>query len=180
MTASLKLILLNGAVAVGKSTLTRKYTDSHPLALGIEGDQIISMLGGWIEKEDTARELVFELTKSMLIPHLRAGYDVVLPYLVTDNTHVEAFETIASECRAQFIEIALVTEKDDAVRRLFERGAWGEIDAPALSEADVPVAEDLYDRMMNELEKRPRAIRIHSVKGEADATYRRFIEAIES
>jgi DNA transposition AAA+ family ATPase len=53
-----KLILLYGFASSGKTTLSKKYISEHPLALSIEGDQIINMMGQWRANENEARELV--------------------------------------------------------------------------------------------------------------------------
>ena len=40
-----KVILLNGFAGAGKTTLARKYIDSHPLSIVIEGDELIVNIG---------------------------------------------------------------------------------------------------------------------------------------
>lgn len=42
-----KLIMLNGAAAVGKTTMADRYAADHPLVLNIAGDQLIAMIGCW-------------------------------------------------------------------------------------------------------------------------------------
>jgi len=79
-----KIILINGFAGSGKTTIARMYTDNHPLAMLIEGDELIVNIGGWLDNEPQARDLVFELSKKMLDTALSFGYDVVLPYLVVD------------------------------------------------------------------------------------------------
>lgn len=172
-----KLVLLGGAAGVGKTTITQRYLNENPLTLGIEGDVIIAMMGQWIDYEDAARELLFELTKCMVATHLKAGRDVVLPYLVTDVSHVEAFEKIANESGARFIEVALMADKDEAIRRIFERGTWGEPGTPPLTKNDLPIVERLYDAMTAELKKRPGTTIIPAIRGDVETTYSQFCAA---
>lgn len=85
--------MLYGFAASGKSTLAKKFIDENPLAVAIEGDQIIGMIGQWRNNEDEARRLVFEHTKSIASNHLQVGYDVIIPYLLNDVTDSASFDT---------------------------------------------------------------------------------------
>lgn len=173
-----KLILLIGAAGVGKTTIAQMYLDEHPLALSINGDDIIVMIGRWLEHEDEARKFVFEFTKKLARTHLEAGHDVIVPYLLTDAMHAEAFEDIASGLGVPFFEVVLSVNKQEAIHRLFDRGAWGESDAPPLTEADMPVVEALYDKMIAALSGRSSSVSIDARRGEISETYRQFLEVL--
>lgn len=173
-----KVILLNGSAGVGKTTISKMYLDEHPLTLSIEGDQIIGMMGHWRQHEVSARDLVFEHTKAMLTTHLKRGYDVLLPYLLTNADHAIAFEKIAKECNASFYEIILLVDKSEATKRLLERGVWGEEGSEQLTHKHKPEMESLYDSMVEELDKRPNTIQIKVVKEDVSGTYTQFLKAI--
>ena len=174
-----KLIIIHGFAGVGKTTIAKRYIDDHPLALNIEGDNLIVMLGQWITHEDQAREYVFALTKSMIATHLKAGKDVIVSYLLTDARHSEAFEQTAKEHNADFYEVLLSVDKEDAVNRLLERGTWGEPGSPPLTENDLPSIHKLYETMDAETAKRPDMITIHPVKDDIESTYQALLEAIK-
>lgn len=154
----IKLILLNGFAGNGKSTIGKRYIKEHPLALMIEGDEIIVNLGDWLANENEARKIIFELTKSLIDTHLRLGYDVILPYLVTNKNHVNAFREIANKHDAKFYNFLLHNEKPTAIRNLLKRGTWGEAGLDPLSDKDMPAIEDLYDKMESQLEHQADAI----------------------
>lgn len=104
-----KAILLNGFAGLSKTTIARMYVDSHPLAMVIEEDELIVNIGSWLDHEDRARELVFELIKKMLETALGRGHDVILPYLVLDADRVIELEDIAKNLNAHFYEFYLAT-----------------------------------------------------------------------
>jgi predicted kinase len=178
MTPQPKLILLNGAAGVGKTTIARMYRDQHPLALSIEGDELIAMIGSWLQYENQARDCVLDFTLAMANSHLQQGYDVIVPYLLTAAEDAEAFEALAQQHGAQFFEILLMADKQEAIRRLYARGRWGEPNAPPLTAQDQPVAESLYDRMMAAATTRPRTIAVPSAKDDAAGTYRSLMQAL--
>jgi predicted kinase len=171
-------ILLNGFAGAGKSTIARRYIADHPLALVIEGDELIVNLGSWLEREGEARELVYEMIKSLLTIHLSKGYDVVLPYLVADNRHIKEFESIAANANATFHNFLLFNEKEVAVQRLLERGTWGEAGTDLLSEKDIPEIEKLYDAMERQLEHQDRVVVIDQSSLSIDETYQAIASAM--
>lgn len=175
-----KLILLNGPAGIGKTTIARLYVDAHPLSLRLEGDSIIGMIGDWRNNEEAARTLKFAHITSMIKTHLLAGYDVVLPYLVTDSTHAEKFEALAAEFGANFIEIILSTDKGTAVKQLLKRGVWGEEGSKQLTEEDIPRIERLYDLMIAESKKRASVKVLPFVKDDIDVTYSTFLSLVAS
>jgi len=143
-----KLILLNGPPGVGKSTIARQYINEHPLALIVDDDQLLVMLGQWQKHEAQARKLIFELTEGLIGDHLQSGYDVVVPYLILHVDEFATLEELAVKHKARFCAFTILVEKDQAVRRLMRRGTWGEIDLPPVTSQDIPYIEELYDRMM--------------------------------
>jgi predicted kinase len=173
-----KLILLNGFAGAGKTTIARKYIENHPLALVIEGDEIIVNIGQWLENEEEARKLVFELVKAMVRTYLQSGNDVVLPYLVTNARHADEFETLAAECSADFYEILLHSDRPEAIARLLKRGTWGEAGVSPLTNQDLPAIEELMSRMEAEIEKRPNNTKITIKEDDPDDTYRLLMNHI--
>ena len=165
------LILLNGFAGSGKSTIARRYIDEHPLSLLIEGDELIVNMGQWLEHEPQARDLVYAHLQHIAATHLTAGYDVVLPYLVTDASHVKAFEQIAATHHANFFNFLLFNEKEQAIARLLERGTWGEAGLDPLSDKDMPEISRLYDAMEQQLESQKGIIIVNQAKFSVDESY---------
>jgi adenylate kinase family enzyme len=173
-----KLVLLYGAAGVGKTTITARYIEEHPFTLGVDGDELVVMIGQWLHSEEAARRQVFEFTKAMASIHLKAGHDVLVPYLPTDAVQLQIFEELADTRSADFIEIELAVSKDEAVRRLMQRGTWGEKGTDPITEADIPVIEGLYDTMQEVLSTRRSIQRVVSPEGAVDAVYQSVKEII--
>ena len=174
-----KLIILYGFASSGKTTLAKRYIDEHPLTMAVEGDQIIGMIGQWRKNEDEARSMIFGHTQSITENHLEAGYDVILPYLLSDSTQIDAFENIAKKCSASFHEIYIELEKEDAVDRLLKRGCWGEEGSRKLTEDDREMLMDRYEYMENVMKERINTESISNVVGEMEETYKKLLEAIQ-
>lgn len=173
-----RLILLYGFASSGKTTLAKKYTDEHPLSIAVEGDQIISMMGQWRKHEEKARELVFEHTKSIVKNHLSAGYDVLLPYLLTNPDHTKKFEILAKELSIPFYEIYIEIKRDDAIERLLARGEWGEEDSPKLTNNDLPEINNLFDTMEKAMNERSNVQAIAAELGNVQDSYKKLLSAI--
>jgi predicted kinase len=175
-----KLILLEGFAGSGKTTIAKRYIDEHPLAMNLEGDELITMVGQWLQHEDEARVLVFALSKAMVTTCLESGKDIVVPYLPTHPDHARDFEHIAHKVGATFCEIILAVDRHDAIERLLQRGSWGEAGTEPLTNADMPVIDDLHDRMTTALEHRHNAARITSTYGDPEDTYRQFLAVVDA
>ncbi len=173
-----KIILLNGFAGSGKTTIARMYVDNHPLSMVIEGDELIVNIGDWLNNEDKARDLIFILTKNMISTAIKAGHDIILPYLVSKAANVVEIEQIAHGHDANFYEFYLATNKEHAIQRLVNRGTWGEAGLPPLTKEDLPMIEDLYNRMDGELHKRPNQIHIKVKEGSPLETYQNVLKYI--
>ncbi len=173
-----KLIMLGGFAASGKSTIAERYISDHPLALCVEGDEIITKLGQWRSHIKEAVESKFSLTACMATTHLRVGYDVILPFLLGNESHAEMYENLATEAGADFFEFYIYDKKDEAIKRLLARGSWGETGLPPITQEDLPRIERLYEEMIEAVAKRPNMITIESTEGDIEGTYKALITGL--
>lgn len=173
-----KLIMLNGAAAVGKTTIANRYAADHPLTLNFAGDVLIEMISDWRASETEARRSVFSMTLAAVEAYLKTEHDVIVQYLLVDPDHAEVFAQVAEQTSAAFYEIYLEVDKETAVRRLLQRGKWGEPHSPDLTDADIPEIEDLYDCMVEATAQRPHTISIPVREGDIEGTYQQFCHAV--
>ena len=115
-----RLIHLNGPSRVGKSTLARRYADEHPGTLVLDLDVLAGLIGGWKEDFSAALELARGHGREIATRHLRAGYDVILPQLVTihDRDPDPAYEEAARTTDATYIQVALMVDDQEHLQRL--------------------------------------------------------------
>jgi predicted kinase len=117
-----RLIHLNGAPGVGKSTLAQRYAAAHPGVLVCDVDVLRTMISGW-ERDPDAAGRSRTTALAMITAYLSTGYDVVLPQLVAREDQLARFTAAAEEAGAEHVHVMLVTDPETVVRRFRERAS---------------------------------------------------------
>jgi predicted kinase len=181
-----RLIVLNGPLAIGKSTLAQRYVDDHPLALNLDIDSIRRLLGRWQDDPTRAGLLARAMTLTMAREHLGNGHDVVLPQFLGNPRFLEQAEAVAVEVGAQFIEFVLMDGRDETVRRFTARTAAAaepaHVEAGRLLEkfGGEPALLAMYDRLLLVISARSNAQVVVCPDGAADEVYDVLLKGIES
>jgi predicted kinase len=166
-----KLIILYGFAASGKTTISKMYIEKYPLAMNLETDRLIDMIGNWETKVVKSRKLVFEHLKLIAKNHLYMGHDVILPYLLINPEEIQEFKKIADEQNISFYEFYLYLNKEESIQRLLKRGCWGEENSPKLTRKDIPEISEFYDSMEKAMNSRKDVIKINPIEGEIKQTF---------
>jgi predicted kinase len=177
--AKAKLILINGFMASGKTTIAKKYFDDHKMTFLIEADMLVDNISDWTSDKIETRHLTYALTKVMIQTYLRSGHDVVLPYFVTDANEIKSFESIAHKSGADFYEFFLNDVRSVAIDKLLSRGKWGMSSSPAITEKDIPKIEKDFKDMQVAIKSRPDTVKIQLKGASPESTYRQLLEIIE-
>ena len=172
-----KLVLLNGPPAVGKSTLARRYAHDHPLTLVLEIDAVRALLGSWLEEWERSGPAARQIALAMARTHLEAGYDVIVPQLLTRRAFVHELQATAEAAGGSFHEFALLDPRDVVLARLERRSEpGGGFSARALMEKQGDAVGDAYDAFVAALRDRPRAVVIDDPL--SDAAYESLLRLL--
>jgi predicted kinase len=153
------LLVINGAPAVGKSTLARLYADEHALALVIEIDAIRTNLGKWSEVEES-KLVARELASVIIRAHLLAGHHVVVSQYFGRQELVERLRQVADETSTAFVEVVLTDDGDAIVTRFRQRRseyAAAGVEHPESDLGEDAIAAELLeanDRLVRDAAKR--------------------------
>jgi predicted kinase len=102
-----RLIHLNGAPGVGKSTLARAVVGTRPGWLNCDVDLLRTLVGGWEDDFTGTGSVVRPLALAVISEHLAGGRDVVLPQLLADPAELERFVAAAHRVGASYTGILL-------------------------------------------------------------------------
>ena len=173
------LVLLNGPPASGKSTIATRLVDRRPLALNLDIDVVRGQLGRWIDDTTNAGLAARSLAIAMAGTHMQAGHDVYVPQYLARHEFADQLAALAASCRADFVEIALIVDRDSARASFLARSHQPtdstHRDAAAMVErapTPDPVGE-MFDRFTDFLDTRSGVHRIDAVRGDIEETLRR-------
>ena len=176
-----RLIHLNGPSRVGKSTLARRYVDEHPGTLVLDLDVLAGLIGGWRENFSAVLDGARAHGLALASRHLREGYDVVLPQLVTVHDQGPRFEEAAREADATYLEVALLVDGEEHLQRLRGKQPTNEVEARIQTWLEDPDS-DLVDRIRRHLDEylaeRPHVIRLDTTGLDEDASYERLLSVL--
>lgn len=176
----MRLIVLNGPGASGKSTLASRYAAEHPFTLNLDIDRILDLIGGWKTQPRTAGLQARAIGIAAVRVHLTSGDDAIVPQLVARPEFYAALEEVADEVGAEFHEVVLLDEREAMLARFHARTA------AAQQQSHVDVADgvddtrlrEMYDNLLAFLNTRPKAITVPSIDGDPDTTYAQLLEAM--
>jgi len=180
-----RLIHLNGASRVGKSTLARRFANEHPGTLALDLDVLAGLIGGWKEDFSAALEIARGHGRELAVRHLRSGYDVIFPQLVTvhDDDPDPALEDAARMADATYVHVALLVDDQQGLRRLQSMRPTTEVEAhvqAALVDPDSDLILRIRGHLHEYVAARPDTIRIDTTNLGEDASYACLLNALDS
>jgi predicted kinase len=176
------LALINGAPGSGKSTLARLLVDERPLALLLDIDTLRGQLGGWSDDPAAAGTAARRIALAMIRTHLEARLDVVVPQFLFRMSFILDLERVANDAGARFVEVALVSNPEEAAARFATRTGSSDPnhqDAVRLQRAPgAQSIEELYGAMIQMLRDRPGTVFVESVPGDIEGTFVALKQAV--
>jgi len=116
-----RLIHLNGAPGIGKSTLARRYAEDHPGILVCDIDVLRTLVAGWQEDFHEAGTRIRTTALATITSYLQSGHDVVLPQFVARAEELARFRSAAARGEAQYVGVVLTAEPRVVIDRFRTR-----------------------------------------------------------
>lgn len=176
-----RLILLNGAPGVGKSTLARRWATDHPGTLVCDIDLLRTWVGGWRSSFEATGAAIRPAAQALMGAYLRSG-DVVLPQLIANPTELDDFAAVATGAGACFSHVVLrdpAGSVGDRFRRRTGADPWhDEVRRLVDDQGGDALLRDYERRLLELCGARPSTLLVESVEGDEDRTYAALVEAL--
>ena len=172
-----RVLHLNGAPGVGKSTLARRWVEEHPGTLLLDPDVLRTWVGGWREDFVATGALVRPLALAMIAAYVERGHDVVLAQLLANPDELARFAQAATGAGGRFVEVVL-TAGEAALEARF---AARPVDTPELEAVHRLVGEagpGHLTRYRDLLLARPSATFLDTEGQCADASYAALVRLV--
>jgi predicted kinase len=178
-----RLIHLNGPPGIGKSTLARRYVDSHPGVMNCDIDVLRTLIGGWQEDFSGTGALIRPAALAMIAAYLDHGHDVVLPQMLVRASELARFMGVAEQAGAEYRHCMLFNTREAAVERFHRRVVGDELQdrirgVVAAEGGDATLAR-LHEALAALTIEIDGTVVVDSVEHEIEQTYRALLQALE-
>ena len=175
-----RVLHLNGAPGVGKSTLARRWADAHPGTMLLDIDELRTWISGWRDDFVATGGVVRPVALAMIGAYAAQGRDVVVPQLIANPDELARFRDAAVD--ADFVEVVL--RAPDAPERFAARDQSA---GPWLSEVHrlvEAVGADHHADYRHRLETLaatwPGVVVVDTLTGDVDGSYRALVACVEA
>ncbi|RYB92022.1 hypothetical protein EUA93_18130 [Nocardioides oleivorans] len=176
-----RLLLLNGAPGVGKSTIARRWAHDHPGTLVCDIDLLRTWVSGWRESFFDVGDHVRPAAQALIGGYLPSG-DVVLPQLFARAAELDAFAAVATDAGADVAHVVLRDPLGGAAARFRRRcgdDPWhAEVVRLVEAAGGDAVITGHAERLDALVASRPGTLVVDSVEGDEDGTYAALVEAL--
>lgn len=162
----MKLIILNGACGVGKSTVAQKLHAEMPMSFLLVIDAWWKQISNWRENRKESQRLVYKVAFAAIDAYLEEGKDVIVDKaILNDVKTLDSLVGLGEKHGAQVYEFILVADKRVVLERAAERG----FNKQGLLTPEE--AEHLWELAQELTETRPNAIVIDTSSRGPDEVY---------
>lgn len=145
----MKLIIINGACGVGKSTVADAIHKNMPLSIKIEVDELMRWITGYRLPENRERKRATSnaMAMALLEASFKEGHDVIIEKMQFDQSVLDAQIEIAKKYQADVLDLILWAPKDVVMKRADDRG-WTE--GGSLTPENCAIFWDRIDQLKDE------------------------------
>ncbi|MCK9273225.1 ATP-binding protein [Candidatus Gracilibacteria bacterium] len=119
----MKLIILNGAPGVGKSTVAEKLHAELPLSFLIVIDAWWKQISNWRESRKESQRLVYKIASVSIDAYLEEGKDVIVDKaILNDIKTLDELVGVGEKHGAEVYELVLMASKEVVLERATQRG----------------------------------------------------------
>jgi hypothetical protein len=157
--------------------LASRYAEAHPLTLALDIDVLRGMLGGWLDRPTEAGLRARRMALEIARVQLAAGGDVLVPQFLGRLDFVLQLERLSQKAGAEFVELALLSDPEEASGRFVARARHPESqthrDATALLErgGGIEALPAMYAQLLDVIARRPHTRTITTFTGQVDRAY---------
>ncbi len=176
---------ISRAVSLGQAETGRVIT-AAALTLALDIDVVRAMLGRWLDEPDESGLLARRMAVEMGRVQLLGGRDVVIPQFLGRLEFVLVLQRLCDDVGAEFVEVVLLSDPQDAAERFTRRSAQPETaehqNAAALLErrGGLDALPGMYDRLLQVVAARPRTRVVLTVDGEVERAYHDLLTRIST
>ncbi len=120
---SVKLIIINGSPAAGKSTLARKLHEDIPMSLLADVDSWRKLIAGWRDKREESLKVAYVFLVAAVDAYLGTGNSVIVDKaILSDNSVIDALIESGQKHGAEIFVFILTAERQIIIDRAEKRG----------------------------------------------------------
>ncbi len=162
----MKLIILNGSPAAGKSTVAERLHRDMPMSLLADIDTWRKCISNWRENREESLKYAYIFSLSAIDAYLETGNSVVVDKaILSDNTVIDSLIEIGKKHGAEVYEFILTADREVIVQRAEERGFH---ENGLLTPQRVL---ELWETTQNLIQARPQAVVIDTTHNNKDEVY---------
>ena len=121
----MKLVIINGACGIGKSTTAKNLHDSLPLSYLVDVDEVGRKISHYREYKKERWEIREAVAYATVDAVLSLGYDVIAEKMIFRQEVLDTYREIGEKHGADIHEIILWASKEFVMERAHKRG-WRE------------------------------------------------------
>ena len=168
----MKLIILNGSPAAGKTTLAGKLHQDIPMSLLADVDVWRKMVSGWEKDRETSLDLAYKFSVGGVEAYLKTGNSVIVDKaILSDNSVIDALISAGERNKAEVYEFILTADKETIIRRADERGYESGLLTPES-------VKELWETTQKLIEERPDAHVIDTTNLGVNEAYQKVNDVI--